>query len=185
MIALTLALALTASTLAPRRAEAAIGAVLMGFGNPAGLPLLIAGGAAIAGGWAVGKYAHTTPTEHAAYFSVLIMLAGVIILDAREGTVPQYIALSSAQEDEIGLTAPERRAYATQLEEINSVAQTIGRELRQESKPTLSAGAARWTAHQVDLGVEAGAGVEAIDGTDVLHAVAKVSAHALNQVAPQ
>ncbi len=153
--AFLVALTILSAPVAPTRAEAAIGIVTR-------FPLaIVAGGVTIAAG--AGSVAlGLTCDECSIVTSVTLILVGVgaaivglVLLDERGPTKLVYRQTSEHEAALIGLTPLEREEFNSSLEEINAVAQQVGRELALRERPTLEDSRVIWERYRTRIPTEA------------------------------
>jgi hypothetical protein len=157
-------MAFTAMTAAPKRAEAALG--ILGLGTPAGIPLIIAGGAvssvAIFVDWlglsdCVFNGACADDPNFLPYFltALGLTLGGVLLLDEESGQTLRFQAVTTAEANTLGLTSGEESAFNVEIDEVNAVSQSVGAELKAMKKPGVADSKALWEKYRAELSPEA------------------------------
>jgi hypothetical protein len=154
--------------------------------TPVGLPLVIGGGAALAGGSLItGIAALICPDSSqsncsddggnvAAAFEgigLLVAIVGLIVLDEDHSTYLKFEPLDEKGAAALGLTAEERADFNLYNDELNAVSQQIGVELKALGKADLNQSQALWNKYRSLLPTDA-----------TFTAAAKVSAHWLRPV---
>jgi hypothetical protein len=130
----------------PQPAHAAVG--LITIGTPAGVPLLIGGGAAVgAAALMIGLGAILDDDDAKWTLTILgffIGVAGLIVLDQNDNSYLKFSPVTASEGHEIGLTAQEITDFNLYNDELNAVSQAIGNDLRALKKPTLQDSQALW-----------------------------------------
>ena len=116
----------TASTVAPRRAEAGAGLLIIGFGGSAlvgsGFFLASVGGAISTGYFFKKGWDNKGAKAVAAYLlAAVTALGAVYLLDDSQAQSGEFKSVTDAQAEVIGLTAAEKAAYDSELPLINSI----------------------------------------------------------------
>ncbi|HUP56849.1 MAG TPA: hypothetical protein VM598_05305 [Bdellovibrionota bacterium] len=156
----------------PARSEAAIG-LLRG---ERGVPFAVAGGAAIATG--VGLFLASTSSDDLETIVVMqivgaaVALVGLVLLDEPGGSrTLVFREIGEADAARLALSPIELAEFNSSIDEINSVAQQVGRELAARQVYSMEDSRALWDRCRAWLPSEA-----------AFTAAAKVSAHWLNAI---
>jgi hypothetical protein len=171
---LALALAMLTASACSRPAEAAIG--IATIGTPAGIPLVVAGGAVSAFGVldilfvASGCILGCGDPVRAWLQAIGITLGGLLLLDEDPAASLRFQTMNADEGAKLGLTEGELDDYNSYLDEVNAVSQDVARELRRSENPGFEQASAAWQKRRLLIPTEA-----------AFSAVAKVSSQWLSQ----
>jgi len=118
-LALLIAASFVGTAITPRPANALVG---LASGN---LVLAVVGGGMIAIGTTVGIYEDAQGNGGDGPFEILMLIGGIVALDAKGQVTPTYKEIDSNMGASLGMTQTEQSEYNASLLTINTMSQNI------------------------------------------------------------